>query len=201
MVTLKLLIRLELKKHIVIPFVVLCLALLVSIGFNIAQYRNEMLYRRLPAEAANEVGAWLYRQRRDYDTEDIIADYSWTRYSRPKDITITDENYMADSDAIDFESVTFLMRRGTSVMQMCNLASRLSKTFAERANFRIQPEYFTLLSKQTAGDGREIWFEYIVYVFDGYDARRAISETKQLKAILENPTSNHLVAVAGASKK
>lgn len=193
-----------LKKRFVIPFTVLCFVLAISIGLNVHQHKREMLYRRLPTEHGDEVGLWLNHQRESYDTEDIIADYSWTVYNRPRGIRVTDEEYLTDKqmgEAIDFESVTFLMRKGTKIIQMCNLASTLSKTFEEHSFFRIHPEYFTLLSKQTAGDGREIWFEYIVYVFDRYDARRAIMEAKKLQKMLENPTSNHLVAVAGAPKK
>lgn len=187
MVTLK---YTKLKRAIVISLVVV---LACSVVLNITQYRHELFYRKLPAEIANEMGAWLYRQMESCDTDQLVADYSWTRYSRPTGEYIDEDHYFVDPNPIELETVTILLKKQSQITDICKLAGRLAEGFRQESSHRIQPKYFSLVSIQDLPDGKSVWLEYLIPVYNDY---RIENEIQKVTKILESSTSGYLFVAA-----
>lgn len=169
-------------------------ALVASVGMNLSQYRREMIYRKLPAEIANEMGAWLYRQKESCDTGGLIADYSWTRYSRPTGWYHHEDDYFVDPDPIELETVTILLKKHSQITDICQLAGRLAEGFRKESDHRIQPKYFSLVSIQEPEEGKTVWMEYLVDVSDEY---RVDEEIERVTERLQAAPGGHVLIVAG----
>ena len=184
----------KLKRAIVISLVVV---LACSVVLNITQYRHELFYRKLPAEIANEMGAWLYRQMESCDTDQLVADYSWTRYSRPTGEYIDEDHYFVDPNPIELETVTILLKKQSQITDICKLAGRLAEGFRQESSHRIQPKYFSLVSIQDLPDGKSVWLEYLIPVYNDY---RIENEIQKVTKILGNSTSGYLFVAADSQE-